>query len=80
MSFALDTLQRKQIARRRQQTRDYRLAMRLSTVLWRDEGKAESEIAHLLGVCDRTIRNWLRLYRQKGLEALCTLHYQGDPG
>jgi transposase len=28
----------------------------------------------------RTVRNWLRLYRQKGLEALCTLHYRGDPG
>jgi transposase len=28
----------------------------------------------------RSVRNWLRLYRQKGLEALCTLHYQGDPG
>jgi transposase len=48
--------------------------MRLSTVLWRDEGKAESEIAHLLGVCERTVRNWLRRYRQKGLAALCTLH------
>src|SRR5262249_28318860 len=63
-----------------QQTRDYRLAMRLSTVLWRDEGKTEKEIAHLLGVCARTVRNWLRLYRKKGLEALCTLHYKGDPG
>jgi hypothetical protein len=30
MSVALDASQRKQIERRRQQTRDYRLAMRLS--------------------------------------------------
>jgi predicted transcriptional regulator len=37
--------------------------MRLSTVLWRDEGKTESEIAHLLGIRERTVRNWLRLYR-----------------
>ena len=28
----------------------------------------------------RTVRNWLRLYRKKGLDALCTLHYRGDPG
>jgi transposase len=54
--------------------------MRLSTLLWRDEGKSESEIAHLLGVCERTVRNWLRLYRRKGLDALCTLDYKGDPG
>ena len=80
MCFSLDPQQRKGIARRRQQTRDYRLAMRLSTVLWRDEGRTESDIAHLLGVCERTVRNWLRLYRKKGLDALCTLHYQGDPG
>jgi transposase len=80
MSFSLDAPQRRQIERRRQNTRDYRLAMRLSTLLWRDEGKAESEIAHLLGVCDRTVRNWLRLYRKQGLDALCTLRYQGDPG
>jgi transposase len=80
MSVSLDAPQRKQIERRRQQTRDYRLAMRLSTVLWRDEGKTASDIAHLLGVCARTVRNWLRLYRKKGLDALCALHYKGDPG
>ena len=80
MCFPLDPQQRKGIARRRQQTRDHRLGMRLSALLWRDEGKTESDIAHLLGVCERTVRNWLRLYRKKGLDALCTLHYQGDPG
>jgi transposase len=80
MCFPLDPQQRKVIARRRQQTRDYRLGMRLSTLLWRDDGKTESEIAHLLGVCERTVRNWLRLYRKKGLDTLCALHYKGDPG
>src|SRR5262249_7958072 len=40
----------------------------------------DSDIAHLLGVCARTVRDWLRLYRAKGLDALCTLHDQGDPG
>ena len=80
MSVLLDALQRKQIERRRQQTRDYRLAMRLSTVLWRDEGQTEGAIAHLLGVCERAIRNWLSLHRKNGLDALCTLHYRGDSG
>ena len=80
MSVPLDASKRKQIGRRRQQTRDHRLAMRLSTLLWRDDGKTESEIAHLLGVCERTVHNWLCLFRKKGLEALCILHYKGDPG
>jgi transposase len=80
VSFSLDAPQRKQIERRRQSTRDSRLGMRLSALLWRDDGKTEAEIAHLLGVCERTVRNWLRLFRKKGLEGLCTLHYKGDPG
>jgi putative heme-binding domain-containing protein len=80
MSASLDAPLRKQIERRRQQTRDYRLTMRLSTLLWRDDGKTQTEIAHLLGICTRTVRHWLRLYRTKGLDALCTLHYQGDRG
>jgi transposase len=80
MCFPLDPAQRQGIARRRQQTRDYRLGMRLSALLWRDDGKTATEIAHLLGVCARTVRNWLHLYRKQGLDALCILHYRGDPG
>jgi transposase len=80
MSFVLEAPQRQAIERRRRQTRDYRLARRLSALLWRDDGKTGPEIAQLLGVGARTVRNWLRLYRKKGLEALGTLHYQGDPG
>jgi transposase len=80
MSFVLEVPQRQAIERRRQQTRDYRLGRRLSALLWHDDGKTGPEIAHLLGVGARTVRDWLRLYRKKGLEALCTLHYRGDPG
>jgi transposase len=54
--------------------------MRLSTLLWRDEDRTEAEIAHLLGICTRTVRNWLCLYRKNGPDTLCTLHYQGDRG
>jgi hypothetical protein len=49
MSFSLDAPERKQIERRRHQNRDYRLGMRLSILLWRDDGRLESEIATLLG-------------------------------
>jgi hypothetical protein len=54
MSFVLEVARRKAIERRRQRTRDYRLARRLSALLWRDDGKAGPEIAHLLGVGART--------------------------
>ncbi len=28
----------------------------------------------------RQLAEWFRLFRNRGLEALCTLHYAGDPG
>jgi len=74
MCFPLESQQRKGIARRRQQSRDHRVGMRLSALLWRDHGKSELEIAHLLSVCMRTVRNWLCLFRKKGLEGRCALH------
>ena len=39
-----------------------------------------NEVADLLGVNARQVRKWLRTYRTRGLEALCTLHHRGDPG
>ena len=38
------------------------------------------EVAELLDVCPRTVRNWLALFQAKGLDALCSLEYKGDPG
>ncbi len=64
MCFSLDPPQRKGIARRRQQTHDCRLGMRLSALLWRDDGRTESEIAHLLGVCVRAVRTSCRPIRR----------------
>jgi len=59
MTVSLDAPQRKQIERRRQQTRDYRLAMRLSTVLWRDNGKVDTagnSVTAVIGLRCRTSR------------------------
>src|SRR5262249_6151993 len=43
-------------------------------------GALPGEVAALLGVYPRTVRNWLQLYQRGGLEALCTLEYKGAPG
>ena len=37
-------------------------------------------MADLLGCSVRQLAEWLRLFRNRGLDALCTLHHQGDPG
>src|SRR4051794_38227347 len=76
----LDPKTRQELQRRRRQTHDKRVYERLSAVLWIAKGKSRYEVADLLGRSYRQLSDWLRLFRNKGLDALCTLHYKGDPG
>ena len=76
----LETLVRKKIEKLRKKERDARIHRRLSALLWLNEGRSAEEVAGLLDVCPRTIRNWLQLFQSEGLEALCSLEYAGDPG
>lgn len=78
--FTCDTLLRKKIEKLRRKEKDVRVHNRLSTLLWLGQGQPLEQVAQLLGVCPRTIRNWLELYQRGGLEALRTLEYKGDPG
>jgi hypothetical protein len=78
--FTLETLARKKLEKLRRKQKDARLHNRLSAVLWLGQGRAPEEVAELLGVCPRTVCNWLQLYQRGGPQALCTLAYQGDPG
>lgn len=76
----LEPKQRQSIEQRRHDTHDKRIYERLSAVLWIDAGKSRAEVAQLLGRSVRQLSDWLRLFRHRGLEALCTLHHHGDPG
>src|SRR5262245_30002367 len=76
----LTAQQRRQISERRGQAQDRRIVQRLSALLWIDEGRTREEVAELLGVTSRQVGDWLRIFRNKGLDELCTLHYRGDPG
>ena len=78
--FPLDTLLRKKLEKRRRQEKDVRIHNRLSALLWLGQGRTVEDVAQLLGVCPRTVRNWLELYQRGGLDALRTVAYQGDPG
>src|SRR4051794_17437060 len=79
-TIQLTPQQRHVIGERRRQAPDRRIYQRLSAVLWSDDGRTRAEIAALLGVSTRQVGQWLRIYRNKGLDQLGTLHYQGDPG
>jgi transposase len=78
--ISLDTLSRKRVEKRRREAKDVRVHQRLSALLWLNEGRPAAEVARLLDVCPRTVRNWVDLFREKGLDGLCDLQYQGDPG
>jgi transposase len=71
---------RQEIRERRRQASDRRIFQRLSALLWIDQGRTREEVADLLGVTSRQVGDWLRIFRNKGLDELCTLHYRGDPG
>jgi transposase len=78
--FSLPTLVRKKIEKLRRNEKDARIHKRLSALLWLNKGYSPDEVADLLDVCPRTVKNWLALYQAGGLELLCRLDYQGDPG
>src|SRR4051795_9682439 len=72
--------QRRDIGERRRQAQDRRIYQRLSAVLWGDAGRTREEVAELLGVSARQVGDGRRIFRNKGLDELCPLHYRGDPG
>jgi hypothetical protein len=80
VGFTLDTLLRKKIEKLRRKEKDVRVHNRLSALLWLGQGLALEQVAQLLGVCPRTVHNWLELYQRGGLALVRTLEYQGDPG
>jgi transposase len=79
-TIVLSAKQRQEIQQRRRQASDRRIFQRLSALLWIDEGRTREEAAELLGVTSRQVGDWLRIFRNKGLDELCILHYRGDPG
>src|SRR5512135_529501 len=79
-TIVLSAKQRHEIEQRRRQAGDRRIFQRLSALLWIDEGRTRQEVADLLGVSSRQVGDWLRIFRNQGLDELCILHYGGDPG
>src|SRR5947209_20466132 len=78
--LALDPQQCQDLERRRKHTSDKRVYQRLTAVLLAADGRTRPEVAHLLGISVRKLSDWLRLFRNRGADALCTLHYRGHPG
>jgi len=79
-AIELTAEQKKEIERRRKGTLDRRVYQRLTAVLAVGAGKTREEVAELLGVGLTQLSEWLRIYRNEGLDALGEIHNKGDPG
>src|SRR5437879_3922877 len=77
MTLALTAELRTEISNTRQCERDAKIYQRLSALLWLNGGMTQDQVADHLGVTSRQVRKWVRLFREQGLEALCTLNYLG---
>jgi transposase len=71
--IVLTSEQRRELERRRKKTLDRRIYQRLTAVLTVAAGHTPGDIAHLLGVDLTQLNQWLGVFRNEGLEALCTL-------
>ena len=78
--IVLSAEQQKEIERRRKGTLDRRLYQRLTAVLAVAAGKTREEVTELLGISLTQLSEWLRVFRNEGLDSLCEIHNKGDPG
>ena len=72
--------EREQIARRYKHDKNPRLRERLQCLLLKDRGLTNGEVAAMLLVVPETITDWLNLYADGGVEALCRLETGGSDG
>lgn len=65
------------LKKRHRQERDSRLTDRIKAIIYLGTGRSVVEVADLLFHTTKTIRRWLTIYQQDGIEQLLTLNYQG---
>ena len=78
--FTLTRTQRDAMERRHRQTTDRRVAERIHCILLLERGRNAREVAEILRLSTKTIKRWVKIYAEHGLDELCTLHYEGNDG
>lgn len=73
----LDASAQKKLRQRKRNERDAKILRRLLCIEMKALGETHAKIARLCDVCIDTITDWLRLYDTGGLDALCSLQYEG---
>lgn len=78
--FTLTRTQRDAMERRHKQTTDRRVAERIHCILLLESGRTAREVAEILRLNPKTIKRWVKIFAEHGLDELCTLHYEGNDG
>lgn len=78
--LALTDQEREQISRRYKHEKNPRFRERLQCLLLKQRGFTNIEVAQMLLVVPETVIDWLNLYQDARLEALCRLEIGGSDG
>ena len=76
--FRLTHSQREEMQRRYKRTTERRVSERIHAILLLDSGRNLPDVADILHLNPKTIRRWIRIFVDQGLDALCTLEYKGQ--
>jgi transposase len=76
--LTLNEEERAEIILRYKQEKNPRFRERLQCLLFKDRGLTNTEVAEMLQVVPETITDWLNLYEEAGLDALCRLETGGS--
>lgn len=76
--FKLSQSQRDEMQRRYKRTTERRVSERIHAILLLDSGRNLLDVSDILHLNPKTIRRWIRIFVDQGLDALCTLAYQGQ--
>jgi transposase len=76
-AFSLSRSERRKVEKRRDRESDKRIFRRLSALLGLDDGHSQEEVGRFLGTTARTVRRWIKTYRNSGLDGLCVIANEG---
>ena len=71
----LSPVKLKQLKKRKSQAKDKKTFRRLQCIYLKHKGKRHKEIADIIGVCQDTITDWIKLYKEKGINGLCDMNF-----
>lgn len=71
----LSSFEIRKLEKKGKEVKDKKTFRRLQCIQLKRKGKKNKEIAGIIGVCQDTITDWIKLYSQKGVDGLCDMNF-----